>query len=100
MTTAAPEPKPSHWPAFLLILDTVLPGDEVTSNELRHLMNTAGIPEKSRGGLFSQAARNGYLRPVGSRFEASTGATAHRAPVRLFRRTRKQVTAQQGRAAA
>jgi len=33
--------------------------------------------------------KNGYLRPVGSRYEASNGTTAHRAPVRIYKRTRK-----------
>jgi hypothetical protein len=78
------------WRDFLRILDTVPAGNEVTSNRLRDLLAAADIPEKSRGGLFSQAVNQGYLRPVANRYEASEGETAHRAPIRLYRRTRKQ----------
>ena len=88
--------KPSHWLAFVQILDTVPAGDEVTSNKLRDLMAAADIPEKSRGGLFAQAVNQGHLRPVANRYVASEGETAHRAPIRLYRRTRSG----QGRAAA
>ncbi|HEY3559721.1 MAG TPA: hypothetical protein VGL05_19765 [Kribbella sp.] len=81
---------PNHWSAFLQVIETVPAGHHASSNVLRDLLNTADIPEKSRGGLFAQAVKNGYLRPVGSRYEASNGETAHRAPVRLYRRTKKQ----------
>ena len=80
---------PSRWQAFLRLLETIPAGHHASSNVLRDLMATADIPEKSRGGLFAQAVKNGYLRPVGSRYEASSGRTAHRAPVRIYKRTRK-----------
>jgi hypothetical protein len=78
------------WQDFLRILDTVPAGHHVSSNVLRDLLAAADIPEKSRGGLFSQAARQGYLRPVANRYEPSEGETANRAPVRLYRRTKQQ----------
>lgn len=80
----------SHWNDFLRVLDTIPAGHHASSNVLRDLLAAADIPEKSRGGLFSQAVRTGYLRPVANRYEASEGETAHRAPVRLYRRTRQQ----------
>jgi hypothetical protein len=80
---------PTHWAAFLRILDTVPAGHHASSNVLRDLLAAADIPVKSRGGLFSQAVNQGYLRPVGNRYEPSEGETAHRAPVRLYRRTRQ-----------
>lgn len=80
---------PQHWIAFLRILETIPAGHHASSNILRDLMAAADIPTKSRGGLFSQAVRLGHLRPVGNRYEASEGESAHRAPVRLYRRTRK-----------
>jgi len=82
------EMKPSLWTAFLTVLDTVPAGHHVSSNVLRDLLAAADIPERTRGGLFSQAVRQGYLRPVSTRCEASTGETAKRAMVRLYKRTR------------
>lgn len=81
--------KPSNWAAFVQILDTIPAGHHASSNVLRDLLAAADIPEKSRGGLFSQAVNQGYLRPVANRYEASEGETAHRAPVRLYRRTKQ-----------
>jgi hypothetical protein len=90
MTMTTREMKPSHWADFVRIIETVPAGREVTSNLLRGKLNAADIPEKSRGGLFSQASRQGYLRPVANRYEPSEGETANRAPVRLYRRTKQQ----------
>lgn len=81
---------PTTWRDFLRVLDTVERGSEVTSNLLRDLLNTADIPEKSRGGLFAQAAEHGYLRRAG--YVQSTGHTANRSPIRKYRRTRKPIT--------
>lgn len=81
---------PTHWLHFLRVLDTTSTGDEVTSNDLRDLLNTADIPEKSRGGLFAQAVEHGYLRRAG--YVQSTGDTAHRSPIRRYKRTRKPIT--------
>jgi hypothetical protein len=80
----------NQWRDFLRILDTVPAGHHVSSNVLRDLLAAADIPEKSRGGLFAQATRQGYLRPVANRYEPSEGETANRAPVRLYRRTKQQ----------
>lgn len=82
---------PTHWSAFLRVLDTVPTGRPTSSNMLRDLLAAADIPEKSRGGLFSQAVNAGYLRLVPNRCEASTGDTAHRAIVRVYRRTRSRI---------
>jgi hypothetical protein len=82
------EMKPSLWRDFLRVLETVPPGRHVSSNVLRDLLAAADIPERTRGGLFSQAVRQGYLRPVSTRCEASTGETAKRALVRVYKRTR------------
>lgn len=81
---------PTHWLHFLRVLDTTSTGDEVTSNDLRELLNTADIAEKSRGGLFAQAVEHGYLRRAG--YVQSTGDTAHRSPIRRYKRTRKPIT--------
>lgn len=78
-----------HWTDFLKVLQTVPAGHHASSNVLRDLLSAADIPEKSRGGLFAQAVKQGYLRPVGNRYEASEGETAHRAPVRCYRRTKQ-----------
>ena len=96
MTTRAPMNE-SAWNDFLRVLDTTTTGDEVTSNQLRDLLNAADIPEKSRGGLFAQAADQGYLRRAG--YVQSTGDTAHRSPIRRYRRTRKPITELRGAAA-
>ena len=91
------EMNPRLWRDFLAILDTVERGREVSSNQLRDLLNTADIPEKSRGGLFAQAASQGYLKRV--RYEPSTGDTANRSPIRRYRRTRTPITETRGEAA-
>lgn len=80
------EMNPRHWRDFLKVLDTVEPGREVSSNHLRDLLNTADIPEKSRGGLFAQASNHGYLKRV--RYEPSTGDTANRSVICIYKRTR------------
>lgn len=83
---------PNTWRDFLRVLDTTSTGDDVTSNLLRDLLNTADIPEKSRGGLFAQAADHGYLRRAG--WTQSTGDTAHKAVIRKYKRTRKPISAE------
>jgi hypothetical protein len=83
------EMNPRHWRDFLKVLDTVEAGREVSSNHLRDLLNTADIPERSRGGLFSQAANQGYLKRV--RYEPSTGETANRSVICIYKRTRQQM---------
>lgn len=83
--------KPSNWAAFVRILDTIPAGHHASSNVLRDLLAAADIPEKSRGGLFSQAAHLGYLEPV--RYEASSGTTAKRSVVRIYRKAKPQVVA-------
>jgi hypothetical protein len=82
------EMNPRHWRDFLAVLDTVERGREVSSNHLRDLLAAADIPEKSRGGLFAQAASQGYLKRV--RYEPSTGDTANRSVICIYKRTRQQ----------
>lgn len=89
---------PTTWRDFLRVLDTVERGNEVTSNLLRDLLAASDIPEKSRGGLFAQAVEHGYLRRAG--YVQSTGDTAHRSPIRKYRRTRTPISTEpQGTAA-
>ena len=75
-----------HWEPFLSCLESVPVGHHVSSNVLRSLMAQAEIPEKARGGLFSMAVRNGHLRLLS--FEPSTGTTARKSVVRIYRRTK------------
>lgn len=82
----------THWADFLRVLDTVPMGAKVSSNHLRDLLAAADIPEKSRGGLFSQAVNQGYLRTVS--YEPSIGDTANRAVVRTYKRTRTRIETQ------
>ena len=76
------------WEDFLRVLETVEAGREVSSNHLRSLLNTADIPERSRGGLFSQAANLGYLKPL--RYEPSVGTTAKRSVIRIYVKAKPQ----------
>jgi hypothetical protein len=92
------EPRESYWESFITILSTVEVGEQVTSNHLRDLMHHADIPEKARGGLFSMAVRNGYLRLTRS-YVPSTGTTARRSVVRVYRRTKPSAKQQKRRAA-
>jgi hypothetical protein len=85
------EMNPRHWRDFLAVLDTIEAGREVSSNHLRSLLNTADIPEKSRGGLFSQAANLGYLKPL--RYEPSVGTTAKRSVIRVYVKAKPQQAA-------
>jgi hypothetical protein len=82
------ELNPRLWRDFLAVLDTVEAGREVSSNHLRDLLAAADIPEKSRGGLFAQAASQGYLKRL--RYEPSTGNTANRSVICIYKRTRQQ----------
>lgn len=81
---------------FLRIVDTVVPGTEVSVNTLRDRLDAAEVPERARGGLFSAALKARLLEPVvltdaAGRStpyrEPSSGASAHRAPVQVYRRT-------------
>lgn len=83
------EMNPRHWRDFLRVLDTIEAGREVSSNHIRDLLAAADIPEASRGGLFSQAASQGYLK--GIRYAPSEGETAHRSVIRIYKRTRQSI---------
>jgi hypothetical protein len=98
MTTTHPEPRSSLWESFLHILDTVPIGEQVTSNHLRDLCAAADIKETSRGGLYSMAVKYGYLRLTRS-YVPSTGVTARRSVIRVYRWTKPPVKQQKRRAA-
>lgn len=77
---------------FARIIRAVEPGALVSVNSLRDMLDAADIPNASRGGLFDGAARKGLLEPYRTPegFDvtiASTGDTANRSSVRLYRRT-------------
>lgn len=80
---------------FLRIVDSVAPGAEISVNTLRPRLDAAEVPERARGGLFFAATKAGLLEPAfveadGARFpklQPSTGPSAHRAHVRVYRRT-------------
>jgi hypothetical protein len=79
---------------FRRIIAAIPPGRRVTVNHLRDLLDAAGIPETSRGGLFDGACKAGLLRPVRVKigdewadvYVPSTGESARRARVRLYER--------------
>lgn len=85
---------PDHHEAFMAPIRALAPGQAFTANTLRHHWDAAGIPTSARGGLMNAACALGLAEPV--RFDvageqaavkvASTGPTAHRAYVCLYRR--------------
>lgn len=93
--TTRPAPRLEHWPVFCRILQRARPGADITVNVLRDDLDAAQIPATARGGLFAQAVNTGYLEPVrlfgGDVYVPSTGDSAHRARVRLYRRTSRPV---------
>ena len=84
---------------FLRIVDSVTPGSEISVNTLRARLDAAEVPERARGGLFFAATKAGLLEPAfveadGDRFpklQPSTGPSAHRAHVRVYRRTKARL---------
>lgn len=70
-------------------------GTELSINVVRSQLDAVGIPESSRGGLFSRAVKAGLLAPAVVRHrgreypvtEPSTGRSAHSAHVRVYVRT-------------
>lgn len=76
-------------------------GVEVSINDLRADLDAAGVPDSARGGLFSRAVKAGLLSPLmvpdgrGGELPVripSTGVSAHKATVRVYRRTRPPET--------
>lgn len=90
--------------SFLRIVASVPAGAEVSVNTLRPRLDAAEIPESARGGLFSKATKAGLLEPVwlgddptdpatrSPKLTPSSGPTAHRAHVRVYRRTAAALT--------
>ncbi len=81
---------------FLHIVESVPPGAEVSVNTLRERLDASQVPERARGALFAAAMCAGLLERVHLVDVAgrstpyrvpSTGYSAHRAPVQVYRRT-------------
>lgn len=70
-------------------------GTQLSINTVRSQLDAVGIPESSRGGLFSRAVKAKVLAPAvvahgGREYpidEPSTGRSAHNARVRVYVRT-------------
>ncbi|MGN8245263.1 hypothetical protein ACTHAM_002382 [Cellulomonas soli] len=80
--------------AFLRVVESIPARRVFTVNDIRERLVAAGVPEKDRGGLFHLAKTLGLIEPVtvsawGRDYavrEPSTGASARRATVRVYRR--------------
>lgn len=80
--------------AFTAILESIPAGRTFTVNDLRLRLDAAGIPDAKRGVLFRNACRAELIEPVRVSqwgrvtdvFVPSSGSSAHRARVRLYRR--------------
>lgn len=87
---------PTGQDAFFAILRTFPVGQLLSVNDLRLRLDGAEIPDSARGGLFAGAVKAGLLEPsmlpdglggaVPHRIP-STGTSAHKATVRVYRRT-------------
>lgn len=80
--------------AFAAIVSSVPEGRRFSVNDVRHRLDAAGVPERQRAGLFLRARHAGLIEPVvfeqwGVRTPyrvPSTGTSAHRAHVQVYRR--------------
>lgn len=80
--------------AFTAIVESIPAGRTFTVNDLRARLDAAGVPDAKRGVLFTNACRALLIEPVrvsqwgrtSDVFVASSGSSAHRARVRLYRR--------------
>ncbi|MEN1976874.1 hypothetical protein [Cellulomonas olei] len=79
---------------FLSVVESIPPRTRFTVNDIRHRLDAADVPERLRGGLMHAAKMAGLIESVtvsawGQDYEVrvrSTGETAHRATVRVYRR--------------
>lgn len=79
---------------FLRVIAEIPPRTRFTANDIRDRLDAAGIPNTLRGGLIHVAKTAGLIEPVtvsawGIDYdvrERSTGSSAHRATVRVYRR--------------
>jgi hypothetical protein len=87
---------------FFEVVAEVEPGTSVSVNILRAELDRAKIPPSMRGGLFYAASKAGLLKPAVWQdifgrmvdvYERSTGASAHRATVRVYQRTQAALLA-------
>lgn len=80
---------------FMDTITAIPVGREFSVNDIRESLDRYGVPEKSRAGLFSKAMNAGLIKPLvveaGGRLIPvtvdSTGASAHRAKVKVYIRT-------------
>lgn len=83
-----------HAAAFFDVMRSIPPGTVLSINDIRGSLDAAGIPAAARGGMFAKAVKAGLLEPeviehAGHRIPVtvpSTGASAHAATVRVYRR--------------
>lgn len=88
---------PEDVAAFMVAVAAVPPGVEFSVNLIRARLDRAGVPVSARASLFGRALLAGLIEPVivrgGGReqhvTEPSTGTTARRAQVNVYRRTRE-----------
>jgi len=57
--------------------------EQLSGNDTRDAMDSAGIPEEIRGSRFAAAARAGLLAPIG--YVVATNPGNKRKPIRLYR---------------
>jgi hypothetical protein len=80
--------------AFTQIVESIPAGRTFTVNDLRDRLDAADVPPAQRGALFTNACRAELIEPVRLTawgrttdvYVASSGTTAHKARVRLYRR--------------
>ncbi|WP_143320096.1 hypothetical protein [Cellulomonas iranensis] len=80
--------------AFTAIVESIPAGRTFTVNDLRDRLDAAAVPAEKRGVLFTNACRADLIEPVRVSqwgritdvFVPSSGSSAHRARVRLYRR--------------
>lgn len=79
---------------FMALVARMPAGERVSVNDMRSTLDAIGVPDRSRGGLFAKAVKEGLLVPlqvqVGTQVYPvripSTGTSAHNATVRVYER--------------
>ncbi len=80
--------------SFMEVVGKVPAGEVVSANSIRAALDAAGVPDRARAGLFRRAVAAGLIEPMTvsdglnevRAVEPSTGGSARRAQVRLYRR--------------
>lgn len=92
---AARRATPAQEDAFMAAIRALAPGSRFSANTCRAAWDRAGVPEVARAGLMKRACALGLAEKVVIRLsdgrtipdqEPSTGASAHRAFVYVYRR--------------